>query len=745
MTEDWLEAFIELTEGLPTPPLFRLWSGITTLSAVLERKVWLPTMRQILFPNIFTLLVGPPGSGKCFHPDEEMLTYDGQEIKVRDIQTGLHLLGPDGTPRRVTSIHRGYGQLYRVSPRKGKSWLCNGSHILTLKKSREPDAGRICHVSVEDWLTWTAWQKSEWKQWRSNQVTFSYREPPVIDPYFLGVWLGNGHHLDGGLCVSTDDKEIVEALQETCDKWGLRLSLYSNNRYGLVSDTWEGQWRQNLLLDEMRKYDVYKLCEEKHVPDDFKLGSIETRKLVLAGLLDTDGSLSRGGYDFISKSKNLAHDVVFIARSLGHAAYVNSCVKGCWYKGEYKRGMYWRVSISGELDSIPCRIARKKATARKQIKSVLNTGFTIEAAGEGEWIGFEVDGDKQLLMADFTVVHNSQSIKPARDLLRVAKCVNLAPTDMTKAAMVDVFAKTEKRILHNGVTTIYHPLCIILSEFGTLVSAHDLEFMSTINTAYDNEDIDSQRRGHNSGKAIVITNANLNILAGTQPGYLGALLPEAAWEMGFTSRLMMIYGDKAPSVDIFAEGGDSQELFITLARGLVERSKLLGPFRIMEEAKTMLRAWSAAGMPPVPEHSRLAHYRARRGAFLLKFCMIAAISRAPVLHITPKDVERAKSWLISAEKLMPDIFRDMMMKSDTVLMNELHRYAWQAWVKSSPTDISKRIPIAREDLMRFLALRCASNVAEKVLDIMLQAGWFEQDRTNPQLFIPRARGFRTDE
>lgn len=339
----------------------------------------------------------------------------------------------------------------------------------------------------------------------------------------------------------------------------------------------------------------------------------------------------------------------------------------------------------------------------------------------------------------------SQALRPARELVRAAKCVNLAPTDMTKAAMIDVFARSSKRVLISGVTTEYHPLCVMLSEFGTLVSAYDLEFMSTINTAFDNEDIDSQRRGHNAGRAIMIAKANLNILAGTQPGYLSELLPETAWAMGFASRLMMIYSPEAPKVDYFAEALDTQELFIALARALVERSKLLGAFRISEDAKTMLRTWAAAGLPPVPEHSRLAHYRSRRGAYVLKLAMIAAIARAPVLHITARDVERARSWLLSAEALMPDIFRDMSMKSDTTIMNELHRYAFKTWQDSAPRDVARRVPLHKSQLMRFLALRCPANIAERVLDVMLQADWFEIDQNNPMLYIPHARGFRTDE
>jgi hypothetical protein len=339
-----------------------------------------------------------------------------------------------------------------------------------------------------------------------------------------------------------------------------------------------------------------------------------------------------------------------------------------------------------------------------------------------------------------------QAMTPAHRLLVSSKSVILAPDDMTKAAMIDVLAKSKKRILYDGQTREYHPLCIVVPELGTLVNAHDLEFFSVLNKLFDNKDVHrSQRRGHNSGEEITITHPTVNILAGTQPGFLNSLLPEEAWHMGFTARLFMIHASVAPSIDPFAESEDRADLFAKLAQGLTERGKLVGPFTISEEAKLNLRLWVTAGMRPVPEHTRLAHYRARRILYVLKLSMLAAISRHPKLVIALEDVERARSWLISAETLMPDIFRDMMMKNDSTLMNEVHRFAYKIWVDSAPRDVARRRPLEKRELMSFLALRCPAMVAEKILEVMVLADWMEQDRNNPSLYIPRTRGFRTDE
>ena len=132
--------------------------------------------------------------------------------------------------------------------------------------------------------------------------------------------------------------------------------------------------------------------------------SVSQSRYVLAGLIDTDGSLCKSGYDYITKSKRLAEDVVFICRSVGLAAYMNECKKSCQ---NGFTGNYYRVSISGDCSIIPCRCERKRSQARKQIKRVDVTGFSIEAVGSGDYFGFELDGDHLYLDGYFVRHHNS--------------------------------------------------------------------------------------------------------------------------------------------------------------------------------------------------------------------------------------------------------------------------------------------------------------------------------------------------
>ena len=223
-----------------------------------------------------------------------------------------------------------------------------------------------------------------------------------IDPYFLGVILGDGCIVHD-VSVTTPDKEISRVIFHQADVWNLRLRTEPAGKatpYFLVSE--RGR-RSNRLVKALRRLRLYGgRAGDKFVPDAYKYTDLSKRLEVLAGLLDSDGYYIDKGYDYISKSRRLADDVAFLCRSAGLRASVKPCIKGYRdFKDEY-----YRVSISGDCSIIPCRVKRKIAGKRQQKKSVLRTGFHAEPAGCGEYYGFTVDGDNRYLLSDFTITHN---------------------------------------------------------------------------------------------------------------------------------------------------------------------------------------------------------------------------------------------------------------------------------------------------------------------------------------------------
>lgn len=59
----WIDRFVETTDNLGAPRVFREWSAICTVAATLEQKVWLRTSSD-LYANMYVFLVAHPGVGK---------------------------------------------------------------------------------------------------------------------------------------------------------------------------------------------------------------------------------------------------------------------------------------------------------------------------------------------------------------------------------------------------------------------------------------------------------------------------------------------------------------------------------------------------------------------------------------------------------------------------------------------------------------------------------------------------------
>jgi hypothetical protein len=360
------------------------------------------------------LVYGPPGGGKCLKIGTEVLMHDGTIKKVEDVVSGDALMGPDSKPRNVLSTTRGVDPLYRITPVKGEPFCCNGAHILVLKMSA--DAHPVVELTVDDYLTLAKWRKEKLKLIRTG-VEFDRQKTPV-DPYIVGLWMGCGTRGLASITKSKADVELIEAMNEWAEKCGLTLiSLATRNTFRW---TFAGKkWHRNPMLDEVRKWTE---GGEKNIPQVYLVNDRQTRLELLAGLIDTDGSLSHNGYDIITVSTRLAAQIVFLARSLGYAATRSKCKKGIKSLGFI--GDYTRIYISGETDEIPCRLLRKKAEKRRQIKDALVTGFTVESIGEGEYAGFEIDGDGRFLLADFTVTHNTTLMGTAND------CPDMSPALM---------------------------------------------------------------------------------------------------------------------------------------------------------------------------------------------------------------------------------------------------------------------------------------------------------------------------
>ena len=366
------------------------------------------------------------GTGKCVAKGTQLLMFDGSIKLVEDIRVGDKLMGPDSKSRKVLSLARGREMMYRVTPTKGDPYVVNESHILSLKasgaiatyrtqgwagyntrpaNSRSYKHGEIVNISVKEYLKQNANFKARALGYRVG-VNFPAKKT-LLDPYILGVWLGDG--TSSAPWVTTMDSSIVDSLDTFATSIGLTLKkgpLKKPNdkarNYYITGK--RGKKGSNPFTNALRTLGIF---NNKRIPREYLINDRETRLAVLAGLLDTDGYLSNNCYEISSSRDELAEDILFLARSLGFAAYNHKRMKKCCNPGYEKETLVNVISISGDTDKIPVRIGYKKASSRKQRKNALVTGIKVEAVGEDDYYGFTISGDHLFLLGDFTVTHNT--------------------------------------------------------------------------------------------------------------------------------------------------------------------------------------------------------------------------------------------------------------------------------------------------------------------------------------------------
>lgn len=326
----------------------------------------------------------------------------------------------------------------------------------------------------------------------------------------------------------------------------------------------------------------------------------------------------------------------------------------------------------------------------------------------------------------------SQAIRHVSAMWYATKELKVAPHSVTKASLTDELEAAKRTMVLKGTNELieYHSLQIAASEFGVLVPAHDLDFLNFLNQIYDNDPNyrESRRTG---GRKVETVNPQINILAGTQPAYLATLLPEEAWGMGFMTRIIMVYSGSKFTPRLFSDRPQHNEKFAALVLQLKDLLKIHGKIELEIEAMEAIQQWFDSGCPPEPEHSRLSSYNTRRILHVLRLCIVSAASAGHPLIVTLADFYRATDWLIQAEQTMPDIFKEMVQRSDRQVLDELHMFAWGLWVKD-------RKPIHEARLIYFLGSKVPSDKIHRLLDIAVRSNMLDKAADLP-LYRPRPK------
>ena len=363
-----------------------------------------------LQPSSLNVLAARPAMGKCLGKGTRVVMYDGTLKNVEDVRVGDVLMGPDSCPRFVTSLARGRERMVWVRQRHGLDYRVNESHVLSLKRSRNPHKGEVVNLSVKEWLGKSDKFKSNFKGYKA---AIELPEKPVpIEPYFIGLWLG-----DGATCnvrITTSDREVVDYLYDYAARLGRSVSVDASegrcSSYAITKGK-RGGSAEDAAASLQGQLAALGVLGNKHLPDAYLYTSRRNRLELLAGLIDADGhylSSQNGPFEITTKLRNLAQQIKYLCDSLGYRTSLTSKTATLKREGaEEYRCEVWRVRFNGNVDEIPVRVPRKKAAPWTDKKDWRVTGINVELDEVDDYYGFTLHGDGLFLLEDMTVTHNT--------------------------------------------------------------------------------------------------------------------------------------------------------------------------------------------------------------------------------------------------------------------------------------------------------------------------------------------------
>lgn len=323
--------------------------------------------------------------GKCFTPGTLVRMFDGSLKQIQHIRIGDKLLGRDSKSRNVRAIHSGYDNLFKITPISGMSYNVNSQHDIILKHTVDNTKERL--FKPQELIN------NKLKNWKGFHTKVEYPEHITrMPPYDFGIWLGDGSRSDAR--VSLNKKDSIAILSK-CNRVNAKVDKFKKN---VVNGFFRGM---NPYLKGFNRVKV--------IPREYLINSFKYRMELLAGWIDTDGyKQGNNQYEIITKDFELARTGYDLIRSLGLKVSITKVKKGITSKKF--SDFYYRINISGDLRDCPIQVERKKCTTPPKKKSTLTGIKEVTPLGIGRYVGIEVDGDHTFLLADYTVVHNSELV-----------------------------------------------------------------------------------------------------------------------------------------------------------------------------------------------------------------------------------------------------------------------------------------------------------------------------------------------
>ena len=260
-----------------------------------------------------------PGTGKAQPSDEPVLTPDGW-VPIGSLEVGDIVYDGSGAETAVSGVFpQGELEEYEVTFADGRRSLCGLEHIWRVSKGRT-GKGRIWHDwTVEKILSDGVMRpdgKAKFCIPLNGPIERSEADLPV-DPYVLGVLIGDGCLTGTSIVVSSNEEDVMCIL---ADRLGPDYSVkkYDSDNYSW-GVSYSKEYGVNPLKDALRCFGLLVGSHEKFIPSVYMTASIGQRRMLLAGLFDADGSVGKNGrFTFSTTSKRLRDDFIELCLSLGY-------------------------------------------------------------------------------------------------------------------------------------------------------------------------------------------------------------------------------------------------------------------------------------------------------------------------------------------------------------------------------------------------------------------------------------------
>lgn len=355
---------------------------------------------------------GAAGGAKILANNGVVLTPHGWK-KGKDIKVGDLLNNPDGTIQRIINIKPEiYVDQWTVyfsdgtSTDVGKEHLwqawrgSKGRKINNVRTFGEKSAEVIQTDELKEWLD--RGYKPQIPVCKPQKFNFVTKEKNRVDPYLLGILLGDGCLTSKNIMITSDSHDLKHYIENIGD---LDYSV-GKNRISFIGET--NKWLKNKIklhgLNGKKSLD-------KFIPKSYKWSSVEDRYSLLQGLMDTDGTSAKdkNAISYTTISKKLANDVAFVVRSLGGTVTINKNKAG--YKDD--EGNYiecndaYRLYIRMRNPNKAFRLKRKqfgKFGKNLVQKRVINVKITGKIKGRCITVS---NPNGLYITNDFIVTHNS--------------------------------------------------------------------------------------------------------------------------------------------------------------------------------------------------------------------------------------------------------------------------------------------------------------------------------------------------